>query len=162
MAATMIENGLEVPSTPLSAGAGLKPYNVPSLSSKAVQSSHKRTLNIPNFDDPRYDDWILSRIVAGRMANYESRIGKVQKPFWRKALTTVLETVVRDELSTRKAGCFNSWRTYEKKSVSFFVDVPYKHSAEGEIFEGPVTSQLTFEKELGEDVLVFVNPESSD
>lgn len=48
-----------------------------------------------------------------------------------------------------------------KKSVSFLVDVPYKHSASGEVFEGPIWSQLTFEKEKGEDKEVFVNPERS-
>lgn len=48
-----------------------------------------------------------------------------------------------------------------KKSVSFLVDVPYKHSAEGEVFEGPISSQLTFEKEPGEEKEVFVNPERS-
>jgi hypothetical protein len=50
----------------------------------------------------------------------------------------------------------------KKKNVSFFQDVPYKHSDRtGEVFEGPVTSQLTYEKEKGEDTLVFVNPEYS-
>ena len=50
----------------------------------------------------------------------------------------------------------------KKKNVSFLEDVPYKHSERtGEIFEGPVSSQLHFEKEAGEDRLVFVNPERS-
>lgn len=162
MATTMTENGLEVPSAPIGAGGGLKPHNVPSLSSTVVHSSHTRSVKIPNFDDPGYEAWVLSRIVAARMVEYEAKIGKVQKGFWRKSLITVLETVVRDEISAGDEDCLDWWGTpeKEKKSVSFFKDVPYKHSARtGEVFEGPVTSQLTFEKERGEDAPVFVNPE---
>jgi hypothetical protein len=46
-----------------------------------------------------------------------------------------------------------------KGNVRWFTDIPYKHNEAGEVFEGPVSSQLTYQKEPGEDKPVFVNPE---
>jgi hypothetical protein len=160
MATTMIENGMEVPSVP---SVGLKPSNVPTLSSTVVHSSHASAAKIPLFDEDGYEEWVVPKMVAARMAAYEAQMGKVSSGIWKKVLLDVFERDIDRALNQHEHTlCWTGVPAKKKKkSVSFFADVPYKHSERtGEIFEGPVTSQLTFEKERGEDGPVYVNPEN--
>jgi hypothetical protein len=143
----------EVPSAPASAGSG--------SSSTVLQSSQTGALKIPNFDDAGYDAWVLSRLVKARMANYEANMGKVKQTFWRKALMSSFERMEENEMGHQEETLHWEGKPDKgKKGVSFFMDVPFKHSERtGEVFEGPVSSQLTFEKDKWEDGPVFVNPE---
>ena len=159
MTTTMMEYGIEVPSGPVSAGAGSK---------SVIQSSRTRSLNIPRFDDPEHENWVLERQVAAKMAWYESFVGPVRNPIYRKILLEKFETEVSEQEDDP-----NEYKLVweglpeepeaekpKKKSVSWHPDGPYKEK-DGEVIEGPVWSQLTFEKEAGEDKEVFVNPERS-
>ena len=143
---------------------GLKPSNVPSLSSTVVRSPRVRAAKIPLFDEDGYEEWVAPKMVAARMAAYEARMGKVSGGIWRKILLDEFERQIDQLLNPDQYTlCWSGVpaKKEKKKSVSFFADVPYKHSERtGEIFEGPVTSQLTFEKERGEDGPVYVNPEN--
>jgi hypothetical protein len=145
----------EVPSAPASAGA--------SASSTVLSSSHTGSLKIPSFGADDYNEWVLPRLVAARMVAYEANMGKVKQPCWRKTLLALFESIEQDALYPEDHILhWNEVPKKKKKNVSFFQDVPYKHSERtGEVFEGPVTSQLTFEKDRGEDKMVFVNPECS-
>ena len=150
----MLSNGLEVPTV---VEAGLKSR---SLSSDA-HSSYTRSANIPLFDEEDYDNWVIPRIAANLMASYEAFVGKVPNGMWRDLLIAKLEMQAHDLVhpNMNKLNWEPVTKT-KKKSVKFFQDVPYKHSKKtGEIFEGPISSQKTYEKEMGEHMLVFVNPE---
>lgn len=160
MASTTLANGLEVPAV---AGCGPKSNNVPSSSSAAVYSSHPRSVDIPLFDEDNYEEWVMPRIVASLMANYESNMGKVTKKMWRDLLMATFEIQAQKMLYSDPEKFIWIWEPVKKKkSVSFFQDVPYKHSEKtGEIFEGPISSHTTYENETGEHLPVFVNPELS-
>ena len=163
MATVMVIGGLEVPGAPLAAGSGLSPpSNVPSLSLADVHSTQPCPVTIPNFDDPDYERWVVGRIAANLLRGYELRMNEKPKGVMRKTLISIFQSLAESELfeNQRLLVWSPPRRAKKKKSVSFFADVPYKHSERtGEVFEGPVTSQLTFEKERGEDAPVFVNPE---
>ncbi len=143
--------------------AGVKPSS--SSSSAAVYSSHPRSVDIPLFDEEDYEDWVMPRIVASLMANYEANMGKVSKKLWRDLLMASFEMQAQNMMYSDPEKFVWDWepvKKQKKKSVSFFQDVPYKHSEEtGEVFEGPISSHKTYEKEAGEHLPVFVNPELS-
>lgn len=146
MATTTLTNGLEVPSA---AGGG--------VSSSSAYSPRWGGLDIPLFDEDGYEEWVVSKITRGMMALHEVNNGLVLETRRRQIMFVGLEMEAERLVFGHKEKKRNN------KGVSWFVDVPYKHDEKtGEVFEGPISSQLTYEKVASEKELVFVNPTGSE
>ena len=146
MATTTLTNGLEVPSV---AGGG--------VSSSSAYSPRWGGLNIPLFDEAGYEEWVVSKITRGMMALHEVNNGLVLEQVRRQIMFVGLEMEAERLVFGAKK------KKRKNKGVRWFVDVPYKHSEKtGEVFEGPISSQKTYEKEEDEEQLVFVNQASSE
>lgn len=91
---------------------------------------------LTNPESPLWDDWVVIR--------EKTALSKISQLF-RKDTEVQMDPDVFAGLSFLMDKPVKPKKP--KKTVTWFVDVPYKEKW-GEVFEGPVTSQLTFDKDM--------------
>ena len=112
---------------------------------KLPSAPRKKKVIPPVWGTPEWEEWQKSRLVD-----------KVIKVLFPKNKGVCLDPLILEGLGIWAEGQVDpepspllTWAPKKpKKGVSWVNDVPYKHNAAGEIFEGPVSSQLTFDNML--------------